>query len=137
MFRVLHLKTHAAGSQALCISANSKFSGEDSSSTSASRTWVLGLWMRKVKASSHTGSLVLYLIWRGSKNRRQDVGSVPSGDRGLLLSHLAVKGLWVHSELDKRTGIAGHLLARLREKKRFTVLANEGRWERHAFYKVC
>lgn len=32
--------------------------------TSTCNSWLLGLWMRKVKASSHTGSLVLYLVWK-------------------------------------------------------------------------
>lgn len=36
--------------------------------------------------------------------------------------HLAVFRLVSHSELDKWTGIAGHLLTRLQEKKRFYSL---------------
>lgn len=32
--------------------------------TSTSKSWTLGLWMRKVKFSSHTGPLVLYRVWK-------------------------------------------------------------------------
>lgn len=32
--------------------------------TSISSSWILGLWMRKVNASSQIGSMVLYLIWK-------------------------------------------------------------------------
>lgn len=39
-----------------------------------------------------------------------------------LSSHLAFFRLVSHSELDKRTGIAGHLLTRLHEKKMFYSL---------------
>lgn len=72
--------------------------------------------MGKVKVSSQTGSLVLYLIWRGRWNKCQDVGSCDKESK-VLSSHLAVFRLVSHTELDKRTWVAGHLLTRLKEKR--------------------
>lgn len=52
--------------------------------TSISRSWRLGLWMKKVKFSSHTGSLVLYRIWKIHANVSFLVFSVERTTHGVL-----------------------------------------------------
>lgn len=49
--------------------ANRFFCCKRSFHTSTSNSWTLGLWMRKVKASSHTGTVVLYLVWKRTQKR--------------------------------------------------------------------
>lgn len=61
--------------------------------------------------------------WSGGGVRTNVKTSVPCYKESAdLSSHLAVFRLVSHSKLDKRTGIAGHLLTRLQNRKRFYSL---------------
>lgn len=59
--------------------------------TSTSRSWRLGLWTKKVKLSSHTGSLVLYRIWKKYSNVSSVVFSVEKGGQYCLSIYCAWK----------------------------------------------
>ena len=61
----------SAAAMRISIIKRSDYGVNKGLATSTSSSWLLGLWIRKVKASSHTGSLVLYLVWGGKKGHNQ------------------------------------------------------------------
>lgn len=76
MFLILHLKGHRAlkhQSQLIRVEAELVLTetGTENAPTSTSKSCFLGLWMRKAKVSSHTGSLVLYLVWRRKREEER------------------------------------------------------------------